>query len=330
MGIRKKITMSRTFLVLLGIFLTTFISGCVGNEVFSSNFGSKVSAAEEINTSVSLINNAESRYDEVRDMFQAGSYSSTKTSLEASKADYEEALNILENSTTDYEEEQQAIDYYKSLSICGLDKAAFLEDAILCTEHFEKAVAYMSSSDFESVRKEMGMAEKSLNDSFVPLKSARTELEKIDPKMVPLEDKSSIIMTKKHLEQSEKMASELGELISGFYPIVDGSEHLINASKLIEDEQWGAAALEVNESSLKFSVSVGTFENLKDSEFPEISVSAIGIYGYLTQMEEPLLHLENGCNYADKGRYTQAINEFNLASNEFSLASGKIRTATYL
>lgn len=316
MGIRNKIAMSKAGLVLLGILLVTLFSGCVENGIFTANLGNKVSAAEEINTSVSLINNAESRYDEVRDLLQSGSYSSAKASLGASKMDYKEALNILENTTTDYEEEQQAIDYYKSLSSCGLDKVAFLEDIILGMEHFDKAVAYMGSSDFDSIRKEMNMAEKSLNDSFVPLKSAREKMEEIDPETVPVEDKSNILMIKKDLEQSEKMAIELGKLISGFYPIIDGSEHLINASKFIENEKWDAAALEVNESSLKFSASTEVFKTLKDSEFPEISVSAIEIYGYLTQMEGSLLHLENGCNYADKGRYNQAINEFNLASAE--------------
>lgn len=312
MGIRKNIIMGKDGLFLLGILLITFFSGCVENEIFTA----KVSAAEEINTSVSLINNAESRYDQITELTQAGSYSSAKTSLEASRTDYEEALNILENATTDYEEEQQAIDYYKSLSSCGLDKAVFLEDAILSMEHFDKAVAYADSNDFESIRKELNMAEKSLNDSFVPLKSARENIEGIDPEMVPVEDKSSILMAKNDLERSEKMATELRELISGFYPIVDGSEHLTNACELIEDKQWGAAAIEVNESSSKFSASTGIFETLKDSEFPEISVPAIEIYGYLTQMEDPLLHLENGCNYADKGRSNQAINEFNLAYAE--------------
>lgn len=311
-GIRKNIIRCKTCLVLLGILLITFFSGCVENDIFTA----KVSAAEEINTSVSLINNAESRYEEVRDFFQAGSYSPAKTSLEASKTDYEEALNILENATTDYEEEQQAIDYYKSLSSCGLDKVAFLEDTILGAEHFDKAVAYMDSNDFESVRKELSMAEKSLKDSFVPLKSARKNIDGLDPEMVPVEDKSSILMAKNDLEKGEKMATELEKMISGFHPIVDGSEHLINASELIEEKQWGAAAIEVNESSSKFSVSTGIFETLKDSEFPEISVPAIEIYGYLTQMEDPLLHLENGCNYAEKGRSNQAINEFNLASAE--------------
>lgn len=321
MGVRKKILMSRTCLVLLGILLIMSFSGCVENEIFTANFGNKISAAEEINTSVSLINNAESRYEEVRDLLQGGSYSSAKTSLEASKTDYEEALNILENATTDYEEEQQEIDYYTSLSSCGLDKVAFLEDAILCTEHFEKAAAYMDSNDFESIRKELNMAEKSLNDSYVPLKSAREKIEGINPETVPVEDKSSILMTRNDIEMSEKMATELGELISGFYPIVDGSEHLINASELIEDKEWGAAALEINESSSKFSASTEKFEGLKDSEFPEISIPAIEIYGYLTQMEDSLLHFEKGCNYADKGRYNQAINEFNLASAEMGNAA---------
>lgn len=323
MKIRNKITVGKTSLILLWFSLIVFFSGCVEKEMFNANLGNKVSAADEINTSVSLFNNAESRYNEVRDLTQAGSYSSAKTSLEASKMDYEEALNVLENATTDYEEEQQAIGYYKSLSSCGLDKVAFLEDAILCMEHFEKAVAYMDSNDFESIRKELRLAEKSLNDSFVPLKSAREKIDGIDPEIVPVGDKSSILMTKNDIERNEKMVTELGELLSGFYPIVDGSEHLKNASELIEDEKWGAAAIEINESSSKFSMSTGIFEKLKDSEFPEISVPAIRIYGYLTQMEDPLLHFENGCNYADKGRYNQATKEFNLVS-------AKIKDFSYL
>ena len=305
MGIRNKILFNiLNLLILLGLVTSISFSGCMEN---------KVSAAEDINTSILLLNNGDLKYNNVLDLFQDGFYSSAKSTLAASKMDYEESLNILENATTDYEEEKQSIEYYKTIGNINLDKVAVLEDLISCMEHFEKAVAYMDSNDFESIRKELRLAKENLDDSQVPLKSASTKIETIDLKAVPIQDKSSIIMTKNDLSQSEKMNLELGELLLGFHPFVNGLENIMNASEFIEEEKWDKAALEIQAASLEFSESTEIFEALKDSEFSEISVSAITIYSCLVQMKEILIHMENGCNYADEGKYTKATTEFDLA-----------------
>jgi hypothetical protein len=305
MGIRARIILNTVnILILLGLVTSISFSGCMEN---------KVSAADDINTSILLINNADSKYNNVLGLLQDGLYSSARITLEASKMDYEESLHILENAATDYEEEKQEIEYYKTIGSISLDKIAVLESLISCMEHFEKAVAYMDSNDFESIRKELRLAKENLDDSQVPLKSASTKIDTIDLKAVPIQDKSNIIMTKNELNQSEKMNLELGELLLGFHPFVNGFENIMNASEFIEEEEWDKAALEIQEASLEFSESTEKFEALKDSEFSEISVSAITIYSCLTEMKELLVHLENGCNYADEGKDTKATAEFNLA-----------------
>ena len=107
MGIKKNIIIGRTVLVLLGLALITFCSGCVEKNIFAANLGSKVSAADEINTSASLINSAETRIMSVRQDVESSTYSNAKINLNASETDFEEALKILNNASSDYEEEIQ-------------------------------------------------------------------------------------------------------------------------------------------------------------------------------------------------------------------------------
>lgn len=93
-----------------------------GKNIFAANLGSKVSAADEINTSASLINSAETRIMSVRQDVESSTYSNAKINLNASETDFEEALKILNNASSDYEEEIQDIETYKTLAEGGLDR----------------------------------------------------------------------------------------------------------------------------------------------------------------------------------------------------------------
>lgn len=313
MGIRNRIILTKAgLLILLGIVLIISFSGCLD---------SKVSAVEEINTSILLINNGEERIDRVTDDIERSSYSSAKVYLEASKVDYEEAFTILENATTDYEEEGQIIEYLKTRSSAGVDRVVFLENMIVFMEHFEKAVAYIYSEDFDSIRKELNEAEEGLNNSLVPLKSAREKMESIDMETVSVEDKSGVILIKKDLEYSEKMYLEAKDSISGYRFFVNGMEHMSNASELLENENWDKASLEFEHSSSEFAESKKIFEELTDSEFSEISIASIEIYGIITQIESPLLHFEATCKYMEVGQDYKALDEFNAGLAELGVIS---------
>jgi len=165
MSIWSKLPLSKAFLVIfLGFILVLSFSGCTEN---------KVSAAEEINTSSSLIYSADLRVENAISAMGEGTYTSAKTGLKAAKIDYEEALKILSNSSSDYNEETQNIERYKIFAGAGLDSVSYLENLILATEHLDKSVAYLGSEDIDLSRNELDKTNEALNNSTVYLSSAK-------------------------------------------------------------------------------------------------------------------------------------------------------------
>jgi len=79
-------------------------------------------------------------------------------------------------------------------------------------------------------------------------------------------------------EQSEKLISVYGEMLSGLYPFLDGMEHVLEVIEYIEKEDWHSAEREPGKCSADFSKSRDIFVNLKNLEFVEISVPAIEMY----------------------------------------------------
>lgn len=294
--------------VFLGLILVMSFSGCTGN---------KVSAAEEINTSSSLIYNADLRVENAFSGMGEGSYTSAKTSLKAARVDYEEALKILNNASSDYEEETRDIERYRIFAEAGLDSVSYSENMVLVLEHLEKSVAHLSSDDFDLSRKELDKSSEALNSSTVYLSSAKGKIFSIDLNSVPVEQKSYVTVQRDDIETGEKMSLEFKQMIDGMYPLLDGCECLMNAVEYVETEEWGKAADEFTNSSVMFSESKNNLNKLKDSDFSEISVAAIETCGIITQIEKDLPHLEAGCRYMDKGRYSQADAEFNKISTYY-------------
>lgn len=309
MNRRSKLTLNIKYLVVfVGLLVAVSASGCME---------SKASAAEEINISFSLISSAESRFENVGSSIEAGTYTDAKTELRASRVDFEEALKILDNASSDSEEENQAIERYKILAESGLDRVNCSEYTITALEHLDKFAAHISSEDLDLSRKELDKTNEALNNSSAYLISAKEKIFSIDPDSVPVEEKSSIILLRSDLEVAEKMHLELQEMINGMYPYVDGFKHFINAGEYIDNEEWGKAADEFADSSVDFAESKKELENLRDSEYSEISVAVIEFYGLMTQMEEDLPHFEAGCRYMDQGRYSQAEEEFSKISTYY-------------
>lgn len=165
MNVRSKLPLSKVFLVVfLGIILLMSFSGCAEN---------KVSAAEDINTSVSLIDSADFKVENAISSINEGTYTSSKTGLRAARVDYEEALKILNNASSDYEEETQDIERYIIFAETGLDTVSYSENLILVMEHLDKSVAHLSAEDMDLSRKELDKASEALNNSTVYLSSAK-------------------------------------------------------------------------------------------------------------------------------------------------------------
>jgi hypothetical protein len=147
------------------------------------------------------------------------------------------------------------------------------------------------------------------------LSSAKEKISSINPDSVPVEQKSYVTILRSSLETSEKMSLEFSEMINGTFLYMSGFEFLSKGMEYFEAKKWGKAANEFGKASEKFSESKRILEPLEDSEYSEISVGAIEMCGYLTQMEKDLPHLEAGCRALEKEHYYQAEKEFDQLSS---------------
>lgn len=288
-------------IILVAIIAIVMFSGCTMV---------KISAADDINMSASLMDSGENRLDKIDHDVETGVYSSSKIRLMASKTDYEEALKILNNATTDYEEEKDIIRLNKILCNSNLDYIDSYQNLINCLDHLDKSSAYMVAEDFDESRSELKLAENDLNSTLPAIRSAKEKIFGIDIDKVPIESKSNIQESRAVIEQSEKIVLEMGEIISGMYPFLDGMKHLIKATDYMEKEEWHNAELELGETSTDFSKSRNIFMSLENSEFTEVSTQTIEMLGVLEKMIEAIEHYETGCKYADKGNFEKAVDEF--------------------
>jgi hypothetical protein len=297
---------NKTFIGYLIIFVflaITIFSGCI-NE--------KISATDEINTVENLMNSGADRMEGFD--LNEGGYSNAKTKLMASKVDYEEALIILNNAKTDYEDEKEIIEINKIMIGYNLDLISALQNFIISMEHFDKSVAYMDGDDFVTIKSELKLANDAWADSKPFLSKAKEKSLSINQDTIPVEYKSEILEKILFIEQYEKMFSEMGEMLSVMNPYVDAMEHLHNAGDYMEQEEWKNAEIEFGNSYADFSRSKNIVKELKNSELTEVSVLAIEVDTYLTEILNKLPPFEAGCRYMSEGNFYKAEAEFNKIS----------------
>lgn len=293
--------------IITGLIILVAITAIV---MFSGCTMVKISAADDINMSASLLDSGNNRFEKIDRDIEVGAYSSSKIGLMASKTDYEEALKILNNATTDYEEEKDIIELNKILCNYNLDYINIYQYLIDSLDHLDKSSAYMVAEDIDKSRSELKLAENDLNSTLPAIRSAKEKIFGIDIDTVPIESKSNIQECRADIELNENMVLETGEMISGMYPFLDGIEHLNKATNYMEREEWHNAELELGESSTDFSKSRNIFMPLENSEFTEVSTPSIEMLGVLEKMIEAIEHYETGCKYADRGNFEKAEDEF--------------------
>ena len=293
---RKKVIVG--LIVIASITLLAMFAGCIE------------SASDDIDRAISLMNSGSDRIEEI----DLESYWGAKAKLAASKVDYEEALKILNNATTEYDDEKRIIEINKIICSYSLDYIVACQNLIVCLEHLDKAGAYFQGDDLASIRSELKLAEDALNDVSPFMVTAKEKCFSIDVDMVPIEYKSEILGNRISIEQEEKMISELGEIISGMYPFVDGMEHMLKATNYAEKENWHSAELECRKCSSDLSKSRDIFTSLKNSEFTDVSITAIEMCGSLTEWLDTSTHLEAACRYASIGDFEKAEEEFDKIS----------------
>jgi len=297
-------------IAIIAIVSIVVLAGCVEKEdVEERRVEEKISAAEDIFRASLLIEDGVTRIEKIR--LEIGAYSDAKTKLTASEVDYEEALKILNNAATDYDNEKDTIRTAKVMCSYNLDRVTAFRNLIICLEHLDKVDAYAEGDDFASMRSELKLAEDALNDTRPFISTAKEKCFSIDIDTAPAESRSGLLENRISIEQNEKMVLEFDILLSGMHPYIDGVEHLLKATKYMQNEVWHSAELEFSKCPADFSESKDRLADLKNSEFTEISVPAITRDGILTKMLEALPHLEAGCRYADRGNFKKADEEFN-------------------
>ena len=280
----------------------------------------KVNASEDINKSIRLMDKGAELIDEVDTTFFSPSIELIK--LESSESYYNEAIKILNNATTDYDEEKEIIELNKVICNYSLDVIFILKNLAVGMEHFDKADAYIVSGDMPSVRLELNLAEAAIDNTIPLITSAKEKISSIETDSIPVDLKIEVLEDRKAIEKSEIIILEVSDMIAGMHPFVDGMEHLFKAVDHIEDENWKSAGKELGKSNADFSKSKNVMISLKNSTFSEVSVGAIEMDGLLRNLIKAISHFELGCNYADKGDYVGAFDEFMKA--ELALSGGSI------
>ncbi len=291
-------------ILLIAILIISSFSGCIAK-----------SAINEINSSALLMNSGKSKLGNI----DLTSSMSARVQLDASKADYEEALKILNNATTDYDDEKNIIEIDKISCNYSLDVIATDQNLVTYIEHLNKSSAYMESNDFASARSELKLAEEALNKTTSLISNAKVKIYSIDINTIPVESKSELLENRNLIEKLEKRLTQNGNMISGMNPLIDGLEHAHNASDYIRNEKWNSAGLELNSSSSDLMKARNAFNALKTSEFLEISVASIKTDGTLAQLLEVISHSEAGSKYANQGDFVKANEEFDKANQKQSI-----------
>jgi len=276
----------------------------------------EVSAENDLKRAIALMDSGKTRLKDVS--LESGAYSASKTKLKASKTDYDEALKILNGAESENDDEKNKIEIYQV--VCGytLDEIAAVQNVITCMEYFDKAFAYVGGDNIVSARSELKLAEDALKKSQPFISEAKKKSQSIDINTVPAEFKSHIQEDKDSIEKNEKMISEFSDMISGLYPFMDGMGYMLTATDYVENEKWTKAKIEFSKAFSSFTASQNKFITLKNSQFSEISVSAIELESILTKMLVAVDHFEKGCEYADKGNLKKSEEEFDKGAAEFA------------
>lgn len=289
-----------TFLIM---FLS--ISGCVEEEQSASS--------KNIELAASLMSSGEELIEEMDSEYPTDG----RNRLYAAKISYEEALEILADTTTEDEEELKSIEVNKAICIYYLESIEAQEYLADCYEHLSKSRAYIYVDNYEKAREELTLFKTAINSANPNLKNAKETSNEIDMDEVPLELKPILILDRETLYNNLDQVSELEDLQISLYSQVDGFENFDKALVHVEEEEWNHAESKFNYTVSNLSRSRDILFDLQESQYTEIAVPAIesaGAYNATITFSE---HCALACGYMADGRERKADEEFELALEVF-------------
>jgi hypothetical protein len=277
------------------------MSGCVEKE--------QSATSKNIELATSLMSSGE----ELIEGINTESPTDARNRLYAAKLSYEEALEILVDTSTEDEEEQKLIDVNTVICNYYLESIAAEEALLDCYEHLSKARTYISIDKYENAHDEIAKFGTSINSAIPNLKNAKELSSEIKMDDVPLELKPILVMDRESVYNSLKIASELQNLKESLSSQVYGWENYDKALEYYEDGEWERAQTCFEYSASNFTKTREILKYLEDSEYSELSISAIEssiAYDAIITFSE---HCGKACEYMADENYEKADEEIELA-----------------
>lgn len=277
------------------------MSGCVEEE--------QSTASKNIELATSLMSSGE---ELIEDM-DTDAPTDARNRLYAAKVSYEEALEILENISTEDEEEQKLVDVNTIICDYYLESIGAEEDLLDCYDHLYKARTYIAIEEYDNAHDEIAKFGISLDSSVPNLENAKELSSEIKMDDVPLELKPILVLDRESVYTNLDIVSELQTLKKSLSSQVYGWENYDKALEYFEDEEWEEAQACFEYAASNLTETKEILSDLEDSEYSELSISAIEsstVYDPSITFAE---HCAKACEYMAEENYDKADEEIELA-----------------
>ena len=291
----------KKWIIMVVLVTMLAMSGCVEEKQSASS--------KNIELATSLMSSGEELIEDI----DTDSPTDARNRLYAAKVSYEDALDILEDTSTEDTEEQKLIDV--NMIICNyyLESIAAEEDLLDCYDHLLKARTYINIDEYDSAHDEIAKFGTSLESAIPNLENAKELSSQIEMDEVPVELKPILILDRESVYNNLEITSELLTLKKSLSAQVYGWENYDKALEYYEEEKWEKAQTCFEYSASNFTDTRDLISDLEDSDYSELSITAIEssvAYDMIIAFSE---HCGKACGYMADKNYDKADEEFELA-----------------
>jgi len=245
-----------------GIFLLIILSSIIA--------GFSPSASEEIEQS-RLIYNAGIERIFFIDYAQGAT---EESKIDATIAEFQSALNVLNGAKTSHSEEKKIIETYKLIGESSIKIAEAQKDVLLTMNSLTKFDSYINTNNINGARNEIASSKKHISNALNKLKEAQTIANSINPDDAYPEIQGFIVNLKKGLENTKNI-NDVSSMLDGVDYMLIGIDHVMKAQDYANGNDVVNTKNELSLAVSEFSKSKPIFTNLENSKIPEISSFAI-------------------------------------------------------
>lgn len=285
----------------------------------------KRSALNDIARVNTYLYNAGIQLTTAGNLLSIGSYTFAKTRIAGAKTNLEEALSILKEAKTDYIEEENDINQINTLLSAYLDMVDGFEYSVIGWEHLEKGLANYETGNYKEAKLEYSKGKEKIDYATKKISSGYDKFTSFNIDLLSPDIRSNIsssadiTIMNQNFKYINEMYLALSKMIPGLIVLVEGDEHFEKAVEFLSNKRWSDAELEFNVSKQSYAKGLNIFEELKQSNMTEISVSSIELYNSAKMYINASAHYERGSHYASIGNYYNAESEFKKAQKILGL-----------